>query len=80
MPASSTKHKSLPFNDFIVPKTPPHKPEPATVLGLMMTPNSRGSSILRKQEGDTDRADKYDCGDCEGYTSGKISAPGSLLT
>ena len=73
MPASSTKHKSVPFNEFVRPKTPPHRPDPATVQALLMTPNSCGSSVRRKQEGDTDRADKYDRGDYEEYIREDLS-------
>ena len=76
MPASHpppTNHKSLPSRAFAVPRTPSHRRGPVTVLGST-TPNSRGSSILRKQEGDTDRTDKYDRGDYEGYIREDLSS------
>ena len=57
-------HSSLPHN-FAVPTTPPHRRDPATVLGL--TPTSRGAAIRRGQEGNPDRVDKYDRADYEDY-------------
>lgn len=64
----STKSKiasSLPHETFAVPKTSRHRVSEASVWE--MTQFSRGSSVRRKLEGDTDRVDKYDCGDYEDY-------------
>ena len=82
MPAYTRPHpppanrRSLPSRVFAVPRIPPRRRDPVTALGLgfPMTPNSRGSSILRKQEGDTDRTDKYDRVDYEGYIREDLSS------
>jgi len=63
---STTKAASLPPPTLpLPPKTPRQSREPNTVLGL--TPTSRGSAIQRRQDGDTDRVDKYDRADYDGY-------------
>src|SRR6266478_2143479 len=50
------------------PKTPERKPGAARSLQPEgVTPLSRGSSIRQRQEGDTDRGDKYTRGDYEPY-------------
>jgi len=56
---------------FPPPKTPRQKRDPATIVGL--TPIARGTCIRRKQEGNTDRVDGYDCGDYEEYVREDLS-------
>jgi len=53
------------------PKTPQQGRDPVTIAGL--TPNARGAAVRRKQEGDTDRVDRYDCGDYEEYIREDLS-------
>jgi len=64
-PTKPRAHLSLPPPTFSVPETPQHRCVPATVVSL--TPLSRGSSVRQRQEGDTDRVNKYDRGDHEDY-------------
>jgi len=64
-------HSPLPAPVLPVPKTPPRRREPATTAGS--TPLSRGSSVLRRQEGDTDRVGKYTRADYEKYIREDLS-------
>ena len=59
----SKVHLSLPLPVLPPPKTSRQRRDPATVVGL--TPISRCKSIRQKQDGDTDRVDKYDREDYE---------------
>jgi len=70
-PTGPKAHSSLPLPEFAVPKTPRHRRDPATVGGV--TPTSRGSSVRPKQEGDTDRVNRYDCRDYEQYIREDLS-------
>ena len=69
-PTKPRVHSSLPPS-LPVPKTPQHRRDPTTVIGL--TPLSRGSSVRQRQEGDTDRVDGYDCHDYEDYIREDLS-------
>ncbi|KAF9642500.1 hypothetical protein BDM02DRAFT_3273448 [Thelephora ganbajun] len=64
-PTKPRVYSSLPPPTLPAPKTPQRRRGPATVVGL--TPLSRGSSVRQRQEGDTDRVDRYDRGDYEEY-------------
>ena len=71
MSTNPRAHSSLPLSTLPVPTTPRHRRVPATVVGL--TPLSLGSSIRKRQEGDTDRVDKYDREDYEDYIREDLS-------
>ena len=68
-PPQSTK--SLPLPTLPPPETPGRRRDPATIVGL--TPTARGSSIRRRQDGDTDQAHKYDCADYKEYIREDLS-------
>ena len=63
-------YSSLPHT-FAVPRTPPPRGVAPTVIGL--TPISRGSSMRRKQEGNTERIDRYDRAEYEDYIREDLS-------
>ena len=64
--SSPNKAKSLPLpTSALPPKTPQQKRVSTTTVGS--TPLSRGTSIKRNQDGDTDRVEKYNREDYEDY-------------
>ena len=69
-PTKPRVHWSLP-STLSAPKTPRRSCGPTTIVGL--APQSRGSSVRQRQEGDTDRVDKYDRGDYEDYIREDLS-------
>ena len=70
-PTKSRNCSSLPLPiPPTLPKTP-KKRDPTTVTGL--TPNARGSCVKQRQDGDTDRVDKYAREDYDGYVREDLS-------